>query len=255
MLLALALGVRHQALGPEHPDVASSLNNLASAVHAQGRYAEADTLYRRALAVREKALGPDHPDVAASLNSLAIVQARAATPRRRRCTGDALAMQEGARPRPPRRRAGLNNLADVLRPRAATRRRRRTTAARSSEGEGTRPRPPRRGHKPQQPRQRAQEQPHAEAESTIDRALAVRERALGPNHPDVATSLNNLGIRYSPPRVDLAQAETLYAARSRCRRALGPDHPDVTRSLGTLAIMLDYQGRYAERCLQFGVRS
>ena len=40
----------------------------------EGRYAEAEPLYKRALAIREKALGPDHPDyflVAQSLNKLA----------------------------------------------------------------------------------------------------------------------------------------------------------------------------------------
>ena len=38
---------------------------------AQGRYAEAEALHKRALAIREKALGPDHADVALSLNNLA----------------------------------------------------------------------------------------------------------------------------------------------------------------------------------------
>ena len=37
----------------------------------QGRYADAEPLYKRSLAIREKALGPDHPDVAMSLNNLA----------------------------------------------------------------------------------------------------------------------------------------------------------------------------------------
>ena len=41
-----------------------SLNNLAGLYDDQGRYAEAEPLYKRALAIREKALGPDHPDVA-----------------------------------------------------------------------------------------------------------------------------------------------------------------------------------------------
>ena len=48
-----------------------SLNNLANCTRAQGRYAEAEPLYKRSLAIREKALGPDHPDVAQSLNNLA----------------------------------------------------------------------------------------------------------------------------------------------------------------------------------------
>ncbi len=55
------------ALGPEHPDVAISLNNLARLYTGQGRYAEAEPLIQRALAIWEKALGPDHPDVANGL--------------------------------------------------------------------------------------------------------------------------------------------------------------------------------------------
>ena len=62
-----------KALGPDHPDVATSLNNLAELYQAQGRYADAEPLYKRALAIHEKALGPDHPDVATSLNNLAVL--------------------------------------------------------------------------------------------------------------------------------------------------------------------------------------
>ena len=66
-----ALAIREKALGPEHPDVARSLNNLANLYHDRGDYAKAEPLYQRALAIREKSLGPEHPDVADSLNSLA----------------------------------------------------------------------------------------------------------------------------------------------------------------------------------------
>jgi tetratricopeptide (TPR) repeat protein len=37
---------------------------------------------------------------------------------------------------------------------------------------------------------------HAEAETLYKRALAIREKALGPDHPYVATSLNNLAKLY-----------------------------------------------------------
>ena len=49
---------------PIIPMSRQSLNNLAHLYRAQGRYADAEPLYKRALAIREKALGPDHPDVA-----------------------------------------------------------------------------------------------------------------------------------------------------------------------------------------------
>ena len=62
-----------ETLGPDHPSVATSLNNLAELYRVQGQYAQAEPLYKRSLAIREKALGPDHPDVADSLNQLALL--------------------------------------------------------------------------------------------------------------------------------------------------------------------------------------
>ena len=56
---------------PEHPLVATSLNNLATLYHAMGDYAAAQPLLEQALELRRRVLGPDHPDVAPSLNNLA----------------------------------------------------------------------------------------------------------------------------------------------------------------------------------------
>ena len=62
-LFIRAISINETALGPDHPDVAGSLNNLAGLYWDQHRYAEAEPLFKRALEIREKALGPDHPDV------------------------------------------------------------------------------------------------------------------------------------------------------------------------------------------------
>jgi len=53
--------------------VATSLNNLAGLYYAQGHYAQAEPLFKRALAIDEKAFGPDHPRVAMSLKNLAVL--------------------------------------------------------------------------------------------------------------------------------------------------------------------------------------
>jgi tetratricopeptide (TPR) repeat protein len=37
---------------------------------------------------------------------------------------------------------------------------------------------------------------YSEAEPLHKRALAIREKALGPDHPDVAISLENLAVLY-----------------------------------------------------------
>ena len=60
-----------KVLGPKHPDVATSLNNLGWLLGATNRLAEAEPLFRRALAIDEKSFGPEHPDVARDLNNLA----------------------------------------------------------------------------------------------------------------------------------------------------------------------------------------
>jgi tetratricopeptide (TPR) repeat protein len=58
-------------LGPEHPDTAQSLDNLASLLQDQSDRTRARPLYERALAIREKVLGAEHPNTARSLNNLA----------------------------------------------------------------------------------------------------------------------------------------------------------------------------------------
>ena len=66
-----AMKIVEMTLGPEHPEVATSMNNLAVLYYAQGKYAEAEPLYERALAIREKALGPEHVNVATTLENYA----------------------------------------------------------------------------------------------------------------------------------------------------------------------------------------
>ena len=65
------LEMAERTFGPDHPNVATSLSNLAELYDSQGKYSEAEPLFKRSLAIREQALGPDDPDVAASLNNLA----------------------------------------------------------------------------------------------------------------------------------------------------------------------------------------
>ena len=65
-----ALELAENTLGPEHPETASSVNNLGFLYQAMGQYDQALPLYQRALAIKEKVLGPEHPDTARSVNNL-----------------------------------------------------------------------------------------------------------------------------------------------------------------------------------------
>lgn len=67
------LMITEKYLGPEHPEVAQSLNNLASLYAELGSYAIAESLYQQALEIDEQTLGPEHPVVATDLNNLAVL--------------------------------------------------------------------------------------------------------------------------------------------------------------------------------------
>lgn len=62
-----------KVLGPDHPNVASTYNNIGSVLYAQDKYEEALVHFRKALAIWQKVLGSDHPDIATSYNNIAIV--------------------------------------------------------------------------------------------------------------------------------------------------------------------------------------
>ena len=70
-LFRQALALAQRTLGPDHPDTAGAMNNLASLLESQGNYTEAEPLYRRSLEICEKKLGPTDPHTAMALDNLA----------------------------------------------------------------------------------------------------------------------------------------------------------------------------------------
>ena len=202
------LAIDEQALGPDHPDVATTLNNLAELYRAQGQSAEALLLSRRALKIREQALGPDHPDVAQSMNNLAELyraqgQYEQALPLFQR----ALAILEQARgPNHSDLATILNNLAELYRERGQ----------------------------------------YNDALSLFQRALKICEQALEPDDPDVARSLNNLASLYLD-QGQYEQALPLFQrALAIFEQALGPNHPNVASGLSNLACLYVAQGQYEQ---------
>jgi len=87
------------------------------------------------------------------------------------------------------------------------------------------------------------------AEVALREALAIRERRLPPNHPDMATNLDELGV-VAGYRGDHAAAGGLYQMALRIRRAIHRQpHEDLGISLSNIAVNLYQQGEYeaAER--------
>src|SRR5262249_12811668 len=87
---------------------------------------------------------------------------------------------------------------------------------------------------------------YADAEPLCSRALAIREKALGPDHPDVASSLNGLGAVYQA-QGRYGDPGSLYRRALAIReKGLGPGHADVATSLNNLAELYTAQRRYAD---------
>jgi len=69
-LLRDAAQLQQAELGPFHPDLANTLNNLAVITEKTGRLQDAETFYRRAVEIASTSLPPDDPMVAASRQNL-----------------------------------------------------------------------------------------------------------------------------------------------------------------------------------------
>jgi CHAT domain-containing protein len=87
---------------------------------------------------------------------------------------------------------------------------------------------------------------YREALAPGERALEIREKALGVDHPNVANALNNLAIIYRNAG-DFAKAESLNRrALEILEKSLGPDHPQVAASLDSLATLYSEKGDFAK---------
>ena len=168
-----------EACGKEHPDTLTSVNNLAVLYQAQGRYGEAEPLYKRALEASERVLGKEHPDTLASVNNLALLyQAQGrygeAEPLYRRALE---ASERVLGKEHPDTLTSVNNLAVLY------------------QAQGR----------------------YGEAEPLYKRALEASERVLGKEHPDTLIKREQSGgAVFHAARLDPRRA--ILAAQHRCDR-------------------------------------
>src|SRR5688572_26949343 len=69
-LLRDAAATQQATLGSSHPDLATTLNNLAFVCERTGKVDEAERGYRRAHAIAVASLSPGHPFTKTSLSNL-----------------------------------------------------------------------------------------------------------------------------------------------------------------------------------------
>jgi tetratricopeptide (TPR) repeat protein len=202
-----ALRIDEAAYGPDHPRVATDVNNLGGVLRELGDLAGARAHYERALRIDEAAYGPDHPRVATDVNNLGnvlrelgdLAGARAHYER-------ALRIDEAAYgPDHPRVAIRVNNLGGVLYDLGDL----------------------------------------AGARAHYERALRIDEAAYGPDHPDVATLVNNLG-NVLRELGDLAGARAHFERALRIdEAALGAEHPSVATDVNNLGNVLQDLGDLA----------
>ena len=102
---------------------------------------------------------------------------------------------------------------------------------------------------------------HDRASELLERALTIRTKALGPEHPAVATSLNNLGASDFERGLYERALESYERALAIREMSLGPDHPELVNSLHNLAVLRHERGEleralvYNKRALEIGTRA
>ena len=184
------------------------LMGVANLLFQQGKYDDAEALYREAIEGRRRVLGDAHPSTLDSTNNLAVLLkdlgryaeaeplCHVVVAGRRRDLGDAH----------PQTLNSISNLAVLL----------------SKQGK------------------------HAEAEPLYRETLEGKRRELGDAHPDTLGSINNLaGVLRVQGKY--AEAEPLFReALAGKRRELGDAHPSTLNSINNLAVLMSNQGKHAE---------
>jgi CHAT domain-containing protein/Tfp pilus assembly protein PilF len=80
----------------------------------------------------------------------------------------------------------------------------------------------------------------------FERALDIREKRLGPDHPDVGQAINGLAILHFY-KGEYSKAEPFHQrALAILEKSLGAEHPDVANSLNNLALIYTTLGDYTK---------
>lgn len=244
------LALAEKALGPNHSETASLLNNLAVLYKATGEYAKAEPLLQRVLKIDEQRLGPDDPRNATSLNNLAdLYSSMGQYAKAEALFQRTMKMQEKALgPDHPETAVTLSNLAALY-----------YTTGDYAKAEPLMQRALKITEKAVGPDDIATATAlndlallhetmgdYAKAEPLYQRALKIREKALGPGHPNTAALLSNMALLYHSMR-DFDKAESLYVRALKIQeKELGPDHPDTVTTISNLALLYDFTGEYAQ---------
>jgi tetratricopeptide (TPR) repeat protein len=201
-----ALVIREKGLGTEHPDTATTYNNIAGVYQAQGDYDKALEWYKKALAIKEKVLGTEHPHTAATYNNIAgVYQDQGDYVKALEWYKKALAIREKVLgTEHPDTATTYNNIAVVY----------------QDQGD------------------------YVKALEWYKKALTIREKGLGTEHPDTAITYNNIARVYQAQGDYVKALEWYGKALAIAEKVLGTEHPDTAATYNNIAGVYKDQGDY-----------
>ena len=208
-----ALEVRRTRFGDESPEVAGVLLQKANVLFSLDRYAESETLQRRALTVLERSLGEAHADTIASRRLLAVLLSA----------------------------AGRYDEAEAESQRALMLAREHLSDEHPEVGRLL----------DQQGQAKYRVGEYDEAERLFREALALQKRTLGNDHLETVRTASDLAVTLQI-KGDLDSAEELLReALEFSRQRVGPVHLDTASAATNLGSLIYERGDYAEAARLF----
>ena len=201
-----ALEISEGILGEEHPETATSYNNLAEIYVRKGEYDNAEELHKKSLEIREGIWGEEHPATATGYNNLACVyMLQEKYDKAEKLYKKSLAIRQGVWGEEHLVTSeSYNNLAYVYMVR----------------------------------------EKYDKAEELYKKSLEIRAGIWGEEHPETATSYNNLAKVYVVQE-KYDKAEKLYKKSLKInKRMFGEKHPAIALGYNNLAYMYQSKGEY-----------
>ena len=200
------LAIQEKVLPENHPDIATSYNNVGYAYGELGDHKKELEYKLKAVAIQKKVLPENHPDIATSYNNVGSAYSELGDRKKAlEYLLKALAIREKVLPENhPDIATSYNNVGYAY----------------GDLGE------------------------HKKALEYYLQALAIREKVLPENHPDIATSYNSLGYAYNELRDHKKALDYFSKALAIQEKVLPENHPDIAASYINVGCAYDDLGEH-----------
>ena len=202
------ISIREKVLGKEHPDTATSYNNIGAVNKFLGNYSKALEYYQKSLDIKEKELGIEHPDTAATYDNIGgVYDDQGDYTKALEYYFKALDIREKVLGKEhPSTATSYNNIG----------------LAYYKLGD------------------------YPKALEYHFKALDIREKVLGKEHPDTATSYNNIGAVYKSQGDYTMALEYYFKDLAISEKVLGKEHPSTATTYNNIGAVFRNQGDYTK---------